>query len=677
MSFKEVTGGEQGVIYAVTDSGDLLFFRDPAQDGTGSLAFGGVGQKIGDGWASFVHAFSGGNGIIYAVAQNGDLLFFRDQARDGTASWAFGGVGQKIGDGWANFTHIFSGGNGIIYAVAQNGDLLFFRDQAQDGTASLAFGGVGQKIGDGWGNFVQLFSGGNGIIYGVAQNGDLLFFRDQAQDGTASWAFGGVGQKIGGDWQNFVEILSGGNGVLYTVTPDGFLLFFRDQAQDGTASWAYDGAGQTIGSGWSIDRGHPKTIEGYCAPLSVAPGGAVEFMISAQNDYSVTYLRLKRQADGSIGVPMLDRVDLKGATQPIPPEAWRTGCGWAKTLTLQVPPEWQSGMYAAHCADAQGGEFYIVFVVTPGTQPRRDFAVLASTNTWNAYNEWGGRSKYTSPPAALLSFARPNPETSPVDDGQLNHTTRAELWLHNWMEDEGYRVDVYADHDFHAGIDGLATYKALILNTHPEYWTQGMLDNLEAFIHGGGTVLYLGGNGVFEEVVYDATAGALTLLRGDPGSDRALSYFRNLDPARSERALLGVGYRADSFMTFAPYHVTSAGHRFFAGTGLANADLIGENGINGGAASGWEVDTSIAGTAPDGSVVHVAGQADDRGTPPANLELLARGDNPACGADMTYYDTGGGGFVFSVGSLSFVGSLVQDANLQTIVRNALNECVAR
>ena len=72
MSFKEVTGGEQGVIYAVTDGGDLLFFRDPAQDGTGSLAFGGVGQKIGDGWAGFVHVFSGGNGVIYAVAQNGE-----------------------------------------------------------------------------------------------------------------------------------------------------------------------------------------------------------------------------------------------------------------------------------------------------------------------------------------------------------------------------------------------------------------------------------------------------------------------------------------------------------------------------------------------------------------------------------------------------------------------------
>jgi hypothetical protein len=43
---------------------------------------------------------------------------------------------------------------------------------------------------------------------------------------------------------------------------------------------------------------------------------------------------------------------------------------------------------------------------------------------------------------------------------------------------------------------------------------------------------------------------------------------------------------------------------------------------------------------------------------------------------MTYYDTGKGGFVFSVGSICFGGSLVQNANLQIIVANALNKAIA-
>ena len=58
--------------------------------------------------------------------------------------------------------------------------------------------------------------------------------------------------------------------------------------------------------------------------------------------------------------------------------------------------------------------------------------------------------------------------------------------------------------------------------------------------------------------------------------------------------------------------------------------------------------------------------------------VLARGTNggqphaAAHAAEMTYYDTGHGGFVFSVGSICFGGSLVQDTYLQQIVRKALD-----
>ena len=81
----------------------------------------------------------------------------------------------------------------------------------------------------------------------------------------------------------------------------------------------------------------------------------------------------------------------------------------------------------------------IVFVVRPAA-PCGDFAVLANTNTWNAYNGWGGQSKYSN--GFKMSFERPNPSASPVDDGQLNHLTRAELWTLNWLEDQGYEFDV-------------------------------------------------------------------------------------------------------------------------------------------------------------------------------------------------------------------------------------------
>ena len=47
VSFRFVTADDQGHLYAVTATGDLLYYRDEARDGTSRWSFGGVGQAIG------------------------------------------------------------------------------------------------------------------------------------------------------------------------------------------------------------------------------------------------------------------------------------------------------------------------------------------------------------------------------------------------------------------------------------------------------------------------------------------------------------------------------------------------------------------------------------------------------------------------------------------------------
>ena len=456
-------------------------------------------------------------------------------------------------------------------------------------------------------------------------------------------------------------------------------------------------------------------IEGYCVPLVASPGDRIEFKVSSSTDYDVTYLRLKMQDDQSVGLPLSEPQRLVGGKQDIPLEPWN-GCRWATSFPLDVPLNWRSGMYAAMCTDLGGEKSYIVFIVRPDSAADTSVAVLANTITWNAYDGWGGRSKYGDPPSSLLSFERPFPGTSPVDDGQVNHLTRGELFVLNWLEDSGYNVHVYADTDFHNGIPDLSTYDVLILNTHPEYFTAQMIDHLEAYLAGGGSVAYLGGNGVFELCeLHDAVA---EFYGGDPSQGRERNFLRNQSPPRPEREILGVAYLFNNFIyngdrVFckpAPYAVEMAEHRLFSGTGLRNGDLIGRVGLNRragetpefGAASGWEMDSSDDAAAPQGSTVNAwlsgspvygadgslsydeAGQVklgSDRGNHPPNLELLARGTNdPLQGpvsAHMTYYRHPGGGAVFSVGSLTFGGSLAVDSDLQHIVRNMLNEALGR
>jgi N,N-dimethylformamidase beta subunit-like, C-terminal/Tachylectin len=206
--FAHVFDGGDGIVYAVTPDGDLLWYGNH-----GGLFDVAKGKVIGHGgWNDFVNVFSGGEGTIYAVTQDGDLLWYKDHNRDGTGDVA---NSQVIGHGgWNDFTRVFSGGDRIIYAIDENGDLLWFKDHNRDGTGDVS---NGQVIGrGGWNDFASVFSDGDGIIYAVTRTGDLLWHEDANRDGTGDVS---DGQVIGhGGWNDFARVFSGGDGVIYAVT---------------------------------------------------------------------------------------------------------------------------------------------------------------------------------------------------------------------------------------------------------------------------------------------------------------------------------------------------------------------------------------------------------------------------------------------------------------------------
>ncbi|SHN83544.1 hypothetical protein SAMN05660350_03436 [Geodermatophilus obscurus] len=422
-----------------------------------------------------------------------------------------------------------------------------------------------------------------------------------------------------------------------------------------------------------------RPIEGYCWPLSARPGESISFHLSHEGQ-AVASIRRHTSTSETVDSTEVRSVAFTAEHQVAPATAWRDGCGWDETFSLTVPPEWTSGIYSAACTDSTGGRCDITFVVEPGDDRRSGIAVLANVNTWLAYNGWGSRSKYSG--AARTSFLRPMPQSAPNGD---SHLTRGELWLLGWLEREGHSPDIFTDIDFHDDGCDPEQHPLLVVGTHPEYWTPQMYDRLASYLAAGGSLAYLGGNGVFEAGEYDADRTAMVFRLGEEGGDRELAMFRVL--GRPERALLGVATERCEVPGSA-YVVRSADHPLFEGTGLSDGDTVGAVGLNrghsggrgNGAASGWEVDTSRGPGAtgvPTSCGLRPA-VLQPGGVPPSplpsGLVVLAQGvsDGTAPGADMTYYDHPGGGFVFSAGSLTFGGSLVVDATLSTLVHNVIH-----
>lgn len=411
-------------------------------------------------------------------------------------------------------------------------------------------------------------------------------------------------------------------------------------------------------------------MQGYTLKQNAFPNSKLEFCTTtASKKFNVAIQFL-----GARGQTIDYLTDIKGVEQPIPPRAWQNGCDWKTTFQWKVPKQARTGFYAAECVDTEGSKCHILFTVAPPPKTNKRIAVLASTNTYNAYNGWGGRSAYSTPCPKFLSLHRPQNSTNPLGHGR-SHLVRAELWVIDWLESAGYGVDVYSDLDLHTNVNWTDRYAALIVNTHGEYWSEPMRDNLDTYLNNGGNLLYLSGNGLYWKVSYDKDLTTMEVRKDNR------NHYQNGEPGgmwrtvrRPEHAVLGVGYIKPGYMTYAPYQVEIPRHWIFKGTGLKKGDLIGRSGINGGAASGWEMD-----------------QMND--SSPKNTQLLARGLNaedympagkiahfpdPAYkwngkgGAHMTYYDHPGGGGVFSVGSIAFGGSLVIDTQLQQIVKNVLD-----
>ena len=451
-------------------------------------------------------------------------------------------------------------------------------------------------------------------------------------------------------------------------------------------------------------------VLGYMWPRWVRGGERAEYRVHAVEQYQLTLWRYGWKKEF---VRMIGWVDEHGpqANRQVLPDGdfTPTGVRWNNdgypNPPVIVAPE-RSGLYYLWAKVPSGESFSFPWVVAP-REPRARIAVLASTNTWNAYNNFGGRSNYINPnglperpvvnsrqdldrfqkPSPFgtwkwkdeeylpLSFDRPEPNNHLFDDPEVTDPVQGRVqcgqapgeWrLLGWLEREGFEYDLYAEAQLHEGLLNLDAYQVLILSIHPEYWTREMYLVVKRWVfERGGRLMYLAGNGLNCEVslTRDGVMRCLShvnSLHGELGGhseDGSIEYESRMQRTlESEANLLGVVCTAAGLMTAAPYRVIDASHWVFDGTGLRDGNLFGEKTLHErvpGGASGHETDKMSPSS-------------------PANTVLLAKGMNPdEGGAEVVCHEPAGGGAVFSTGSITWIPALFPDPHVSRITRNVL------
>ena len=220
-----------GVACAVVDgfsrlSGGALYRLHDAQvlTGVNTLA---EAAKVGSGWGGFAWTGMAGDGVIYALTGTGSLIWYRFDAA--TGAWA-PGSGAVVGSGFtpgSKVLNIAVGANGWIYTVRSDGRLVLYQHTGRLTGAASWVNGSGFVLGSGWTGDEIIAPQGDGTLYRQT-GGNLYWFRHtDPTAGPVTWTNAGRAVRIGVGWR-FYDVLALGAGVLLTTaSPSGQVSLYR------------------------------------------------------------------------------------------------------------------------------------------------------------------------------------------------------------------------------------------------------------------------------------------------------------------------------------------------------------------------------------------------------------------------------------------------------------------
>jgi len=413
-----------------------------------------------------------------------------------------------------------------------------------------------------------------------------------------------------------------------------------------------------------------------------------------------------------------------------------TDCGWSPAVNWTPPTSLKSGVYALRVTAGDKTD-HIPVIIRPYS-PRAKIAVLMSTFTYLAYaNE---RLSFEAQIAQAIVAHTPVISADDIEYNKLQEfglstydhhsdgagvcystwkrpiinfrpgyrmagmtfpwALPADLSLLWWLEHAGFEYDLITDHDLHAeGESALSPYKTVLNVSHPEYYSEQMLDATEQYLATGGRVMYLGANGYYwvTSTVPDDPA-CIEVRKLDAGSrawqaEPGEGYLASTGErsglwrsrGRAPQKLVGLGFTAEGMDRSEPFErMPDSFHKRVAWIfdGVGDEELIGNFGLALGGAAGVELDRyDLALGTPPHTLLLAASCGHTDNYPLVSEEISyafpGRGgsQDPQVRSDMIYFNTANNGAVFAAGSIAWSQALPckgGENNVATIMRNLLN-----
>lgn len=291
--------------------------------------------------------------------------------------------------------------------------------------------------------------------------------------------------------------------------------------------------------------------EFYVDKVSAVPGETVRLFASSPSPQCS--LEIRRIGHQSLLVERIDNIQV--ASHATPENADQFGCDWPVALEFKIGQDWKTGYYDL-CLIAGDGtsSHHFVCVRKSRNEHKANAIIVLSTNTYVAYNYWGGANAYANvadlmagrldsaasregaiarlsrmrpyaqtlicPPDVRLRLVNPtvrkmNELVTPADpalivehglspyDGAAGFIRKWEHKFVSWMEEHGYELDYLTDQDFETEKGLLADYKTAFLVGHSEYWSKNARVQFDRFTEEGGNLAVFSGNTCYWKVRWE------------------------------------------------------------------------------------------------------------------------------------------------------------------------------